>query len=84
LRPRTRHRTTPFRALFGALEREDVHTIIALVSLPNAASLSPHERFGFRSIGVFHAIGRKFDQVWDVAWFERPLRIEGGDSSSSG
>jgi len=34
-----------------------------------------HERFGFQSVGVFHNVGRKFDRYWDVAWFERPLKI---------
>jgi phosphinothricin acetyltransferase len=63
--------------LFDSLEREDVRTIVAGVSLPNRRSVSLHERFGFRSVGVFHAVGRKFDRYWDVEWFERPLRSEG-------
>jgi phosphinothricin acetyltransferase len=66
--------TALYRALFAALEHEDVHTLVAGVSLPNDASVSLHERFGFRPVGVFHAVGRKFDKYWDVAWFERPLR----------
>jgi phosphinothricin acetyltransferase len=69
--------TALYRALFGALEREDVRTIVAGVSLPNPASVSFHEKLGFRSVGVFHAVGRKFDRFWDVAWFERPLRLDG-------
>ena len=73
--------TALYQALFAALEREDVHTLVAGVSLPNAASLSLHERFGFRPVGVFHAVGRKFDQFWDVAWFERPLRLDGEKST---
>jgi len=64
-----------YGALFAALEREDVQTIVAGVSLPNAVSLTLHEKFGFRSVGVFHAVGRKFDKFWDVAWFERPVRL---------
>jgi phosphinothricin acetyltransferase len=66
--------TALYRALFTALEREDVQTVVAGVSLPNPASVSFHEKFGFRPVGVFHAVGRKFDKFWDVAWFERPLR----------
>jgi len=66
--------TALYAALFAALESEDVHTIVAGMSLPNPASLSLHQRFGFRPVGVFHAVGRKFDQFWDVAWFERSLR----------
>ena len=66
--------TALYAALFAALEHEDVHTAVAGVSLPNPASVALHERFGFRSVGVFHAVGRKFDKFWDVAWFERPLQ----------
>src|SRR5262245_49330027 len=65
--------TALYAALFQAIEREDIHTIVAGVCLPNPASVALHERFGFRPVGVFHAVGRKFDRYWDVAWFERPL-----------
>jgi phosphinothricin acetyltransferase len=64
-----------YRALFEAIAGEDVHTIVAGVSLPNLASVKLHERFGFRPVGVFHSVGRKFDRYWDVAWFERPLML---------
>jgi phosphinothricin acetyltransferase len=69
--------TALYGALFAALEREDVQTLVAGVSLPNPASVALHVRFGFRPVGVFHAVGRKFDKFWDVAWLERPLRLEG-------
>ena len=68
--------TALYRALFEAVATEDVHTIVAGVSLPNPASITLHERFGFRHVGVFQAVGRKFDRYWDVAWFERPARLE--------
>jgi phosphinothricin acetyltransferase len=73
--------TALYTALFRTLEREDVQTIVAGVSLPNPASLSLHERFGFRPVGVFHAVGRKFDTFWDVAWFERPLRLDASETT---
>ena len=63
---------------------EDVHWVVAGVSLPNPASVSLHERFGFRRVGVLHSVGRKFDRFWDVAWFERPLQLEGPDTTSVG
>jgi phosphinothricin acetyltransferase len=63
-----------YTALFASIGAEDVHTIVAGVALPNPASIRLHERFGFRPVGVFHGVGRKFDKFWDVAWFERPLR----------
>ena len=54
--------TALYSALCAALEKEDVQTIVAGVSLPNDASLVLHTRFGFRPVGVFHAVGRKFDK----------------------
>lgn len=64
-----------YRALFEAIAGEDVHRIVAGISLPNPASIRLHERFGFQAVGVFHNVGRKFDRYWDVAWFERPLKL---------
>lgn len=64
-----------YAALFDAIAHEDVHRIVAGVSLPNPASIKLHERCGFRAVGVFPAVGRKFDRYWDVAWFERPLKL---------
>jgi phosphinothricin acetyltransferase len=33
--------------------------------------MTEHQRFGFLAVGTMHAVGRKFDKYWDVAWFER-------------
>jgi len=63
-----------YGALFESISGEDVHRIVAGVSLPNPASIKLHERCGFRPVGVFPSVGRKFDKYWDVAWFERPLQ----------
>jgi phosphinothricin acetyltransferase len=64
-----------YAALFDSIASEDVHRVVAGVVLPNPASLTLHERFGFRPVGVFPGVGRKFDRFWDVAWFERPLKL---------
>ncbi len=64
-----------YKALFESIASEDINRLVAGVSLPNPASVALHERFGFRQIGVFSGVGRKFGRYWDVAWFERPLRI---------
>ena len=63
--------TAMYRVLFDALAQENVHTIVAGVGLPNPASLALHERFGFRQVGVFQGVGRKFERFWDVAWLQR-------------
>jgi phosphinothricin acetyltransferase len=72
--------TRLYAALFDSLQSEDVHTIVAGVALPNPASIALHQRFGFQAVGVFHAVGRKFGKLWDVAWFERLLRMDAASS----
>lgn len=64
-----------YRSLFEAIESADVEQIVAGVGLPNAASVALHERLGFRRVGVFTSVGRKFDRFWDVAWYQRPVRL---------
>jgi phosphinothricin acetyltransferase len=67
--------TLLYRALFELIAGEDINRVVAGVTLPNPRSVSLHERFGFRHVGTFTANGRKFGKYWDVAWFERPLRV---------
>jgi phosphinothricin acetyltransferase len=67
--------TAMYRELFDAIAREDINRILAGITLPNDASIALHERFGFRRAAVFTQNGRKFGRFWDVAWYERPLRL---------
>lgn len=62
-----------YAALFDELQGEDVHLAVAAITLPNAASVALHERFGFALSGVMHNVGRKFGRYWDVAWYEKRL-----------
>jgi phosphinothricin acetyltransferase len=63
-----------YSALFEAIAEEDVHSVVAGMTLPNDGSRAIHESFGFRQVGVFQSVGRKFGQFWDVGWFQRLLR----------
>ena len=67
--------TMLYRALFDAIADQDIHRIVAGIAQPNPASNALHERFGFKEIGLFTEVGRKFEKYWDVKWTERPLRI---------
>jgi phosphinothricin acetyltransferase len=62
-----------YTALFEAVAGEDIHTLIAGITLPNEPSVALHERFGFAPAGVMHAVGRKFEQYWDVGWYEKQV-----------
>jgi phosphinothricin acetyltransferase len=60
-----------YRHLFEALQGEDVHRLLAGITLPNEASVRLHERFGFERVGIFREVGRKQGRYWDVAWYEK-------------
>lgn len=64
-----------YRALFESIQEEDIERIVAGIAQPNPASTALHLRFGFRHVGTFSRVGRKFDRCWDVAWYERPARL---------
>ncbi|MFF5404124.1 GNAT family N-acetyltransferase [Streptomyces misionensis] len=65
--------TLLYDALFTALSGEDLHRAYAGITQPNEASVRLHARFGFRPVGTFREVGRKFGRYWDVAWFEKEL-----------
>lgn len=65
--------TLLYNALFAALADEDVHRAYAGITQPNEASTRLHTRFGFRHLGTFTEVGRKFGRYWDVAWYQKDL-----------
>jgi phosphinothricin acetyltransferase len=62
-----------YHTLFDALGRQDVHRAYAGITLPNPASLALHRSFGFRPVGVYDEVGRKFGRFWSVEWLEKKL-----------
>lgn len=60
-----------YEAIFAAIADEDVHLAVALITLPNDASVALHERFGFKREMVLHEVGRKFGEWRDVLWMAR-------------
>lgn len=65
-------------ALYGALLDElladaRLHRAYGGIALPNDASVALHEKLGFKHVGTYREVGRKFDRYWDVAWFEKDL-----------
>jgi phosphinothricin acetyltransferase len=62
-----------YATLFDALAGEDIHRAYGGITLPNAPSVALHEAMGFRHIGTYREVGRKFGRFWDVALYERPM-----------
>jgi phosphinothricin acetyltransferase len=65
--------TLLYAALFEAIRDEDIHLVVALITLPNDASCRIHEQFGYRLATVLPEVGRKFGRYWDVAWYAKPF-----------
>jgi L-amino acid N-acyltransferase YncA len=65
--------TALYRELIDALRRLGVHCTVGGIALPNSASIALHEKLGFRKIGQFVEIGRKFDRWVDVGYWELSL-----------
>ncbi len=63
-----------FGELFARLPGEGAfHRAFSIIALPNEASITLHERFGFVYRGTLTEAGYKFGQYLDVAYYERAL-----------
>jgi phosphinothricin acetyltransferase len=62
------------KALLGALLEKlrnmELHTLMAVITVPNEKSVAIHEKFGFKKMGIFSEIGSKFGQWRDVGYWE--------------
>jgi phosphinothricin acetyltransferase len=76
LAPQARGRGTGrqlYEELVLLLTADGMHTVVALVALPNPASEALHRAAGFRHVGTLTEVGHKFGRWIDTAWFERRL-----------
>ncbi len=62
-----------YEHLFAELATEDLHLLVAGITVPNLPSTKLHESLGFRHAGRFHGVGRKMGRFLDVDWYERPM-----------
>ena len=63
-----------YTKLFESLRSKGFCNALAIITLPNEASVALHESVGFQSIGVFRRAGWKFGAWQDVAWMQRKIR----------
>jgi len=62
-----------YEALLAELLARGFHAVVAVINMPNDASVALHERAGFRRVGVLHEVGFKFGEWWNVEVWERLL-----------
>jgi L-amino acid N-acyltransferase YncA len=65
-----------YGALFDALAERGYRIALAVIALPNDASVGLHEACGFKLVGVYRRIGFKFGKWWDVGWWQLDLGSE--------
>ncbi|HEX3835694.1 MAG TPA: arsinothricin resistance N-acetyltransferase ArsN1 family B [Steroidobacteraceae bacterium] len=59
-----------YAALIADLRQKGLHCVIGGAALPNPASVSLHEKLGFRKVAEFQQVGFKFGRWIDVAYWE--------------
>ena len=77
-RRRARRATASGRRMYDDLldllrRRRRSHLAVAVIALPNPASVALHRAFGFEEVGVMRGVGRKFDRWLDVLWLQKTL-----------
>ncbi len=65
--------TALYTDLFDSLRRNEYHSAIATIALPNDASVRLHENFGFEKAGHFKEAGFKFERWIDVGYWQLML-----------
>jgi phosphinothricin acetyltransferase len=62
-----------YDALLARLADDGFHTALALIALPNDASVRLHERAGFTLVGTMCEVGDKLGRLIDVGVYQRML-----------
>lgn len=60
-------------ALLAEMRERGARLAIAVIALPNDASVALHEGLGFAHIGTIHSVARKFDTWYDEGIWELDL-----------
>jgi L-amino acid N-acyltransferase YncA len=59
--------------LLPRVRADGMHALLALVALPNPASVALHESCDFQHLGTMREVGQKFGRWIDTAWYQRVL-----------
>jgi phosphinothricin acetyltransferase len=62
-----------YEALIEESRKINIHSLIAVMSVPNDSSRKLHEKCGFRLIGICKETGFKFNRLIDVEFWQKIL-----------
>ena len=60
-------------ALVDEITSRGFHTAIAIIALPNDASIAVHEKLGYAVVGTLEDVGFKDDRLWSTTIMQRRL-----------
>jgi phosphinothricin acetyltransferase len=63
-----------YERLFDVLRRQGAINILAVITLPNDASVQLHERLGFKPVARIADAGYKLGAWWDVGFWQRSFK----------
>jgi len=59
--------------LLDRLRERGFHRAVAIVALPNEASVAAHQKLGYRIVGTLTEVGHKLGSFWDTMILEAEL-----------
>lgn len=62
-----------YEALFATLKKRGIHVVIGVIALPNAGSITLHEKLGLKKVAHFEEVGFKFGKWIDVGYWQKVL-----------
>ena len=62
-----------YERLLELVGQTEIHTVVGGIALPNDASVSLHERFGYKKAAHYSQIGFKFGRWIDVGYWQRMM-----------
>jgi phosphinothricin acetyltransferase len=65
--------TKLYQALFDELATRSVRSVMAVIALPNDASVGLHEKMGFEKVAHFKEVGYKHKEWIDVGYWQKMI-----------
>jgi len=65
-----------YSALLDRVRAAGMHQVIAVITLPNPASVRLHEKLGYVKVAHFSQVGYKFDRWLDVGYWQLAISTE--------
>jgi phosphinothricin acetyltransferase len=59
-----------YRRLINRLKSQGMHCAIAVIALPNPASVALHEKLGYQKVGELEEVGWKFEHWVNVGYWQ--------------